>query len=146
MFHLPIYLEVLGREGVTEMRTIKISDEVWSAIAERGKFGETEDDVLRKVFSLSPATRPVSSGRRGRGRTRHATKKMSARVQGGHLVVEFEDGARDQWPLPERTDKDAIRAVRDTAVSFALDQGASDPGQTNAVRKALTDSGYHLIK
>lgn len=34
-------------------KKIKISDEVWAAIAERGKFGETEDTVLRRVFGLS---------------------------------------------------------------------------------------------
>jgi len=28
------------------MKTIRISDEVWAEIAKRGKFGETEDDVL----------------------------------------------------------------------------------------------------
>lgn len=34
------------------MRTIRISEEVWNAIAERGKFGESEDDVLRRVFNI----------------------------------------------------------------------------------------------
>ena len=36
------------------MRTIKISDQVWDAIAERGKFGETENDVLERVFAIEP--------------------------------------------------------------------------------------------
>ena len=34
------------------MRTVRISDEVWNAIAQRGKFGETPDDVLRRVFNI----------------------------------------------------------------------------------------------
>ena len=34
------------------MRHIKLSEEVWQKIAERGQFGETEDDVLRRVFDL----------------------------------------------------------------------------------------------
>jgi len=38
------------------MRTIEISDEVWQAIADRGKFGETEEDVLRRVFRLPTCT------------------------------------------------------------------------------------------
>ena len=34
------------------MRNIRISEEVWQAIAKEGKFGETEEDVLRRVFKL----------------------------------------------------------------------------------------------
>ncbi len=34
------------------MRNIRISEEVWKEIANRGKFGETEDDVLRRVFGI----------------------------------------------------------------------------------------------
>jgi len=71
---------------------------------------------------------------------------MSAREEDEQLVIMFEDGASKKWDLPDKTDKDGIRALRDEAVAFALKNGASDPGQTNAVRKALTDAGYHLIK
>lgn len=131
------------------MRNVKISDAVWEEIAKLGRFGETEDDVLRRVFGienvLSETTSP-SASRRGRGNVRYATKRMSARVEVGHLVVTFEDGVRDRWKLPDRQDKAAIRAIRDEAVKFALENDASDPGQTNAVRKALTDAGYHLTK
>lgn len=137
------------------MRAIKVSDELWEAIAERGKFGETEDDVLRRVFDLPPSPRSPyggsgsggrSGGRPGRGNRRFATKRMSARVENGKLVVEFEDGARKEWTLPERSDKGSIRTIRDDAVSFALENDASKPGQTNAVLKALTDADYHLTK
>ena len=34
------------------MRTIRISGPVWDEIAARGKFGETPDDVLRRVFGI----------------------------------------------------------------------------------------------
>ena len=44
------------------MPTIKVSDEVWEAIAERGKFGETEDDVLRRAFNLPPSPRSRYGG------------------------------------------------------------------------------------
>ncbi len=63
----------------------------------------------------------------------------------GRLHVEFPDGG-NSWELPDRSDKKAIRHIREDAVNFVLDQGASYPGQTNAVRKALTDTGYHLTK
>ena len=46
----------------------------------------------------------------------------------------------------ERCDKAGIRTVRDEAVTFALENGASKPGQTNAVLKALTEGGYYLTK
>ena len=137
------------------MRTIRVSDEVWEAIAERGKFGQTVDDVLRHVFNLPPSPKsPYGGGgsrgsggpRPGRGNLRYATKRMSPRVESGKLVVEFEDGARKEWKLPERSDKGSIRTIRDDAVSFALENGATNPGQTNAVLKALTNADYHLTK
>lgn len=128
------------------MRTIKVSDPVWDAIAQRGKFGETVDDVLRRELGLASAGAIARTGRRGRGRTRYAIVAMSARVESGKLVVAFDGGARQEWALPDPADKEAIRKVRDAAVAFAIDSGASDPGQTNAVRKALTEAGYHLTK
>lgn len=127
------------------MRTIRITDEVWQSIAAKGRFGETEDDVLRRVFKL-PATRvrATVSGRRGRGNKRFAQKTMRARVTDGQLVVDFEGGARQHWSLPAIDDKKGIRRVMEASVDWALEQGATDPGQTNAVRKALTDAGYYL--
>jgi hypothetical protein len=47
--------------------------------------------------------------------------------------------------LPDVTDKKGIRTVRDLAVEFARQNGASI-GQENAVKKALTDAGYWLVK
>ena len=140
----------MTKENRDNGRSIRISGDVWNAIAERGKFGETEDDVLRRVFGLSPehnSERPVS-GRRGSGQRgpRRATKRMSASVERGRLLVQFVDGEKSWWDLPDRGDKEAIRRIRDDAVDFALTQGASDPGQTNAVKKALTDAGYHLTR
>ena len=132
------------------MRSIRISDEVWDEIAKRGKFGETEDDVLRQVFGLNvhageqePHTAFTKPARR---RGRFATNPMHAGVHNGHLVVSFESGAEDRWKLPERTDKSEIRRIRAEAVEFALKNGASKPGQTNAVLKALTEADYHLTK
>ena len=71
---------------------------------------------------------------------------MRARAENGFLNIEFDDGARNEWALPERSDRDAIRRVREDAVAWARSQGASDPGQTNAVLKAFTDAHYFLMK
>jgi len=131
------------------MRTIRISDEVWNEIAKRGKFRETEDDVLRRVFQL-PAAQPPERTKGSRPRRNYATVRMHADVHsdadGKRLVVSFEGGERNEWRLPDKSKKEAIRDVRDKAVKFALSQGATDPGQTNAVRKALTNHGYYLTK
>lgn len=127
------------------MRTIKISEDVWSKIAEKGKFGETEDDVLRRVFEIEPAP-PEERTIMRTPRRNYSTKKMHAGVHENHLQVSFETGENRRWPLPEKSDKEGIRKVRNEATDWAREQGASDPGQTNAVRKALTDAGYHLTK
>jgi hypothetical protein len=37
----------------TNMKTIRISDAVWKAIADRGKFGETPNMVLERVFGIA---------------------------------------------------------------------------------------------
>lgn len=34
------------------MKTIRISDDVWNAMAEHGKFGETPDDVFRRILKI----------------------------------------------------------------------------------------------
>ena len=147
------------------MRTIGISEEVWQEIAKRGKFGETEDDVLRREFKLPEASgstqlpplvergSPSLSSRRpsapnGRMNTRRAslaTRRMSSYVSGGRLHVGFEGERERSWPLPDRSDKVAIRRIRDEAVDFARAGGATI-GQENAVKKALTESGFHLMK
>ena len=132
------------------MRTIRISDEVWSEIAKVGKFGETEDDVLCRVFNLegheSRQEHGFSVSKLARHRGHYATNRMHAGVHDNHLLVSFANGAREQWELPNRTDKGEIRRIREEAVKFALANGASQPGQTNAVLKALTDAGYYLNK
>ncbi|MBW6486678.1 MAG: hypothetical protein K0B01_11080 [Syntrophobacterales bacterium] len=125
------------------MKTIRISDEVWNEIAKRGKFGETEDDVLRRVFTIacpSPRTpRPMPP------RVKKAIFRMSTFVRSGTLFVEFENGRKNQWALPDQRDKDGIRKVRDAAVDFAQQNSASR-GQMNAVKKVLTDAGYYVSR
>lgn len=81
--------------------------------------------------------------RPGRG-IRRAKKRQSARVERGELVVEYpEDGARDSWKLPEPSDSEAIRQVREKAFAFAREHDAS-PGQVAAIGKTLTSNGYYV--
>jgi hypothetical protein len=137
------------------MRNIRISEEVWQAIANNGKFGETEDDVLRRVFELPVISvqDQVNLGgssqqlrRRVLGSRRSfSTKRMTSLINRNQLHIEFQDGTSSSWTLPDRGDKAGIRALLDKAIEFARKNGAS-LGQINAVRKTLTSEGYHLTK
>jgi hypothetical protein len=137
------------------MRTIEISDEVWKEIADRGKFGETEDDVLRRVFEIPRSSSTLSevlsslgpSKRRKPSSPRRslATRLMSSGMDENQLYVEFRGGPSRRWTLSPPSDKMALRNVREKAVAFARENGAT-LGQINAVKKALTDNGYHLTK
>jgi len=139
------------------MRNIRISEEVWQAIAAQGKFGETEDDVLRRIFKLprnsipeaANSSRELAEQGHNRGayslRRTRAKNRMSSYIDVNRLHVSFQAGKSHSWLLPDPSDKLAIRTVRDNAVVFARENGATI-GQVNAVKKALTDAGYHLIK
>ncbi len=122
------------------MRTIRISTEVWEAIAKVGKFGETPDQALRRVFQIGGKSRNGGVGKR-----RIATTRMSHEVNGQEFTVSFANGASKSWSLPKRDDKAGIRRVRDAAIKFARENGATD-GQVHAVMKGLTGAGYHLRK
>jgi hypothetical protein len=143
------------------MRTIRISEEVWNEIAKRGKFGETEEEVLRRVFGLSEAEKIVSnknlfrelrgedmkeySGRSFIRSPRKAKLVLSSRVTGGKLAVEFPEIRKSQeWELPVKSNKEGIRRVLEEALYFGEKHGATD-GQLKAIRKALTENGYHLV-
>jgi hypothetical protein len=133
-----------------KMRTIRISEEVWNEIAKRGKFAETEDDVLRRVFNLPENANELgfpAENRRMQSAPRRtiAAQRMSSYIANSQLHVAFQDGASSSWELPKPTDKARIKMVLDKALIFARTNDAS-LGQLNAIRKALTNAGYHLTK
>lgn len=138
------------------MRMIKISEEVWQAIAQRGKFGETEDDVLKRVFELPVESIGEDVITKNRDfitqnkvsftrRRSLASQRMTSYIARDQLHIEFQDGASSHWSLPNKKDKVGIRAILDKALGFAREHEAS-LGQINAVRKTLTNEGYHLTK
>ena len=71
--------------------------------------------------------------------------KMTTRIEDGYYIVEFDSGASKKFRLPDRGDGRAIKDLADKAVEFAIAQGATIPGQVNAVRKGLTNAGYYII-
>ena len=133
------------------MRAIKISDGVWHEIAKRGAFGETEDDVLRRVFSLPPQREDLKmkgtqmSPGSPVNRKQYATTRNSCYISQGRLYVKVDGGPQKSWELPSKSDKEQLRCVRDEAVELVERHGATI-GQINAVKKVLTDHGYHLTK
>lgn len=90
------------------MRSISISQPVWDAIASRGKFGETEDDVLRRILGVPPrsASEPAPAvqsrtTRQSNGQRRSfATDKLSSYISDNELRVSFASGASQSWKLP----------------------------------------------
>ena len=131
------------------MKTIRISDEVWDAIASRGKFGETEEDVLRRVFKIEPleesgqANGSVEKAPPHGWKERRTEVRMFQTVRDNNLILEFESGQRGEWVLPSKKDSTSIRRVRDLAVQFVRENGGTD-GQVAAAMRALTSRGYHV--
>ncbi|OGO17955.1 MAG: hypothetical protein A2Z15_00625 [Chloroflexi bacterium RBG_16_50_11] len=125
------------------MKTIKISEAVWQAIAQRGKFGETEDDVLRREFKLPACLNGDIN--KVKNRKTLATQRMTSYISNNHLFIGFQNGQPKEWELPDRNNKVRIRAILNEAITFVKNNGAS-LGQVNAVRKTMTDEGYHLTK
>ena len=133
------------------MKAIRISEEVWTAIAAQGKFGETEDDVLRRVFKISPNNSqlngsPANGSNKQYGwKERRATNRMTQTVKGNKLTLEFDTGPRFERTLPAKENRPAIRKVRDEAVEFVRSSGGTK-GQEHAAIRALTSRGYHVAK
>jgi predicted CopG family antitoxin len=122
------------------MRTVHISDEVWNEIANKGRVGETLDDVLRRLLKIKVDRRTQMLVAM---RKRYGTQSVSARVESGKLIVHFENGPRREWPLPPKTAKAALRTVTYQTIDFARHNGATE-AQILAVRRSLSDAGYDL--
>lgn len=143
------------------MPTIEVSELVsaWLVDERERRPDQSYDDILRSLIGLPararsssvpaarlsvPDTSP-SVAVRSPARASVATRRLQSYISGNQLVVGFVGAAERRWTLPPRDDKRRIRSVRDEAVSFVTQQGATI-GQQNAVKKALTDAGFHLIK
>ena len=107
---------------------------------------DTDGDFRVELSGQSVPSMP-SNDRGGprRQAPRRATIRMSTRVEHGYLVVGFADGQLKRWKLPDCSDKESIRRVRNAAVAFAQRNQAT-VGQINAVKKALTEAGYYVTQ
>lgn len=126
------------------MRTIKISNEVWDVIAKNGKFGETGDDVLRRLLNVGGSSRETPTVARA-WKERRATLRMTQDVQDNELVLKFDSGATFRKKLPPKENSAEIRGVRDAAIEFVKKNGGTT-GQEHAAIRALTSRGYHVTR
>ena len=128
------------------MKTIRISEEVWNEMVKQGqgKFGETEDVVLRRLLKLDQI--PVAENNAQlRWKQRRATVRMTQEVIGNKLKLQFDTGQKFEKTLPARNDRPGIRNIRDAAVTFVRENGGTK-GQEHAAIRALTHRGYHVAK
>ena len=110
--------------------TIRISQDVYDAIAARGAFGETPDDVLRRAFDLAPR----AAARRGRRGSVRLTDLDGlplgiATVVGDkdpRLVVKLRGAPVAMWRLAG-LDGAGRAEVRRAAVDFARQHGVGRP-------------------
>ena len=63
--------------------------------------------------------------------------KVSACTEEGWLVLKF------KWPLPEKDDKEAIKAFTNQLELIVMKAGGS-VGQMNAVSKNFRTAGFHI--
>ena len=100
--------------------TIRISQDVYDAIAARGAFGETPDDVLRRALGLPP--RPSRTKRGSVRLTNLDDIPIGVAIVVGRkprrLVVKLAGAPTAMWTLAEH-DSDALAEVREQAVAFA---------------------------
>ena len=99
------------------------------------------DGVRRDVQLKGSCPTPFSRNGDGRG----ALGPVLREYIYGELTVGFLNGPTYRWVLSTKDDKPGIRRVLDEATDFARKHEASH-GQLLALRKALTDAGYHLTK
>ena len=121
------------------MRVIRISEPIWEEISRWGKSGETPDIVLRRLLHIEDKDK-----KERQPRTAYNIRRISAKVfEDDHLFVGFRNGPSEIFLLPGRDDRDAIKKVRDRAIAFAAEYGASHK-QINTIETALTDAGFYL--
>jgi len=118
------------------MKTVRVSADVWNVVEETGKFGETPDDVLRRLLGLPAKTNMAVDAEA-------KPDKISARVRDRVLRVALEDGVPREWVLPDKEQTAEIAQTREEALEMLREAGASVRQQA-AVKRALTSAGYRM--
>jgi negative regulator of replication initiation len=91
------------------MKTIRISDDVWNAMAEHGKFGETPDDVFRRILKIDG--KKVRSGEKQRkaGKMAFIDALLIAKDGRRKTKSEIAELFRKEFPdVQEKTAKNSV--------------------------------------
>lgn len=86
-----------------------------------------------------------------RSKNKTTRPMFEPRVENGYFVIRFHDGLYAQFPLPDKQDKDGIRAALQVMRVWARFCGASigqsgvdDVGNGGTIIKAFRKAGYYL--
>jgi predicted CopG family antitoxin len=137
-------------------RTVSISDEVYGHVADRGRFGESFDEALRRllhvrdeaIMTAAAATPPrpgqrISTHVKGVRGPNLSTRRLSpCLIRDGVLILGWDGVEELRLRLPDKTNRKGIEAVVGEAKRWATPAGASH-GQLNAIDKTLSDGGYY---
>ena len=91
------------------MKTIRISNDVWEAMAKHGKFGETPDDVLRRILKIEGSGLQASERRRKDGKMAFIDAHLAAKGESRKTKLEIAELFRRQFPtVKEQTAKNSV--------------------------------------
>lgn len=91
------------------MKTIRISDDVWNAMAKHGKFGETPDDVFRRILKIEANNHGPGSTKRKAGKVAFIDTHLAAKGENRKTKSEIVKLYRSQFPnVSEKTAKNSV--------------------------------------
>ena len=91
------------------MRTIRISDDVWHAMAKHGKFGDTPDDVFRRIFKINKNDAPINSQQPKVRKIDFVDSLLIAKTGNRKTKAEIIELYRKQFPsVSEKTAKNTV--------------------------------------
>lgn len=91
------------------MKTIRISDDVWKAMAELGKFGETPDDVFRRILKIDENDVSPNWKKRRAGKMAFIDAHLAAKGENRKTKSEIAELYRTEFPdVREITAKNSV--------------------------------------
>ena len=91
------------------MKTIRISDDVWNAMAEHGKFGETPDDVFRRILKIDGSEVRSDEKQRKPGKIAFIDALLIAKGGNRKTKSEIVELFRKEFPdVREKTAKNSV--------------------------------------
>lgn len=102
-------------------------------------FKIADKEVIARSMLLDDE-KVVSQRQRAR---RKATNRQSVGIEEGYLVIEYQNGSKESWKLPEQADKEAIGQIWEKAKAFARENEATD-GQLGHIGNVMRRNGYRM--